>query len=167
MWSGIPIAQSGSLENCTPMLRIFGKQILKKSCGLVMVVNVLGINNLPVACDTHSGLERTGVVGFLWRQDPGGRRGPLTVSKNLYMPCQRWPDQVQLARRRRRYPDGWVPLCQEMLDCPCITSRMSSPAVQTSHPQNPVGPLERKGLGGSSHLTPPGTPSFLGLHQAS
>lgn len=83
MWSGIPIAQSGSLENCSPVLRIFGKQILKKSCVLVMAVNVLGVNNLPVACDTHSGLGRTGVVGFLGRQDPGGRRGLLTVSENL------------------------------------------------------------------------------------
>lgn len=45
-----------------------------KSYVLMMAVNELGTNNLPVACDTHSGLERTGVVMFLWRQDPGERR---------------------------------------------------------------------------------------------
>lgn len=69
------------------------------------------------------------------------------------MPCQRWPDQVQLARRRK-YPDGWVPLCQEMPDRPCITSRMSSPAVQTSHPQNPVGSFREEGIGRQLTLNP-------------
>lgn len=41
---------------------------------------------------------------------------------------------------------------RKCLIVPCTTSRMSSPAVQTSHPQNPMGFFREEGIG--RQLTP-------------
>lgn len=83
MGSRIPMARIvHCLENCG-LMHMFEKQIPMKSWALVMAVNNRELNHLSVGCDIHKGLRRTRVVMFIWRQDPGERRGPITVSRNL------------------------------------------------------------------------------------
>lgn len=45
---------------------------------------------------------------------------------------------MQLARRRRRYPGGWVPLFQEMPDCPSFAD-FPSPESRGSFREEGIG----------------------------